>query len=51
MAAELLRTLRPHGILPGEEVPDFDLESTNGERLRLCDLRGKPVLLHLVSYT
>ena len=51
MAAELLRTVRPHGVLTGREAPDFDLESTTDERLRLRDLRGKPVLLHLVSYT
>jgi hypothetical protein len=51
MAAELLRTVRPHGVLPGGEAPDFSLESTHGDRLRLRDLRGKPVLLHLVSYT
>lgn len=51
MAAELLRTVRPHGVLPRGEAPDFELESTQGERLRLRDLRGKPVLLHLVSYT
>jgi hypothetical protein len=51
MAAELLRTVRPHGVLPCGEAPDFDLETTHGEGLRLRDLRGKPVLLHLVSYT
>jgi hypothetical protein len=51
MAAELLRTLRPHGVLPGREAPDFELETTHGGRLSLRDLRGKPVLLHLVSYT
>ena len=47
MVAELLRT----GLLPGTAAPDFDLETTDGGRLRLSDLRGQPVLLHFVSYT
>ena len=47
MVAELLRT----GLPLGARAPDFDLPSTDGERLRLSDLRGKPVLLHFVSYT
>jgi hypothetical protein len=51
MAAELLRTLRRDGVLPGCEAPDFELESTNGKRVRLRHLRGQPVLLHFVSYT
>jgi hypothetical protein len=51
MAAELLRTVRSDGILPGHEAPDFDLETTDGGRLRLRDLRGRPVLLHFGSYT
>jgi hypothetical protein len=51
MAAELLRTARCDGVLPGDEAPDFDLATAQGGRLRLRDLRGRPVLLHLVSYT
>ncbi len=51
MAAELLRTARTDGVLPGHEAPDFELESTHGDRVRLRDLRGRPVLIHLVSYT
>ena len=47
MAAELLRD----GLAPGTEAPDFELTSTDGTQVRLTDLRGQPVLLHLVSYT
>ncbi len=47
MAAELLRS----GLAPGCEAPDFDLPSSDGRRVRLSDLRGRPVLVHFVSYT
>ncbi len=47
MVAELLRA----GLPPGCEAPDFELPSTDGTRVRLSDLQGKPVLLHFVSYT
>jgi len=47
MVAELLRT----GLPPGGEAPDFELPSTDGRRVRLSGLRGKPVVLHFVSYT
>jgi thiol-disulfide isomerase/thioredoxin len=51
MIAELIRTARRTGIAPGEQAPDFALMTTAGDELRLHDLRGKPVLLHFVSYT
>jgi hypothetical protein len=51
MIAELIRSSRQTGIQPGEQVPDFSLETTDGVTLRLRDLRGQPVLLHFVSYT
>ncbi len=47
MVAELLRP----GLVPGTEAPDFELPSTDGSHLRLNSLRGRPVLLHFVSYT
>jgi hypothetical protein len=50
MIAELLRS-GGDGVPPGNAAPDFELEATDGELLRLRDLRGRPVLLHLVSYT
>ena len=49
--ADLGRTLRSAGIHPGEEAPDFELESTDGERVRLSALRGRPVVLHFGSIT
>jgi hypothetical protein len=51
MAAELIRTVRCDGVLPGQQAPDFELATSEGGRLRLRDLRGQPVLVHLVSYT
>ena len=51
MIAELLRTARADGVPPGRAAPDFELAATVGTRLRLSDLRGRPVLLHFGSYT
>jgi hypothetical protein len=47
MVAELLRV----GLRPGCDAPEFELTSTDGKRVRLTDLWGRPVLLHFVSYT
>ena len=49
--ADVTRTWRGQGIQPGEEAPDFVLESATGERIRLSSLRGEPVLLHFGSFT
>ena len=35
----------------GPRGAHFELETTDGRRLHLRDLRGRPVLLHFVSYT
>jgi hypothetical protein len=51
LIADLLKTARGEGIGPGEEAPDFELESTEGERVRLGDLRGRPVVLRFGSFT
>ena len=32
-------------IAIGDLAPDFELEDVSGKRVRLSDLRGKPVLL------
>ena len=32
-------------IQEGAEAPDFELTSDGGERVRLSDLRGRPVVL------
>ncbi len=51
LIADLLKTVRGEGIGPGEEAPDFELESTEGERVRLSELRGRPVVLRFGSFT
>jgi peroxiredoxin Q/BCP len=30
----------------GSEAPDFELASDSGERIRLSDLRGRPVVVY-----
>ena len=51
LLADLLKTARGEGLGPGEEAPDFELESTEGERVRLGYLRGRPVVLRFGSFT
>ena len=51
LLADLWRTAKAQGLQPGEDAPDFELETTRGERVRLSALRGQPVLLHLGSAT
>lgn len=49
--ADLWRSVGGQGLRPGSEAPDFELESTEGDWGRLSALRGRPVLLHIGSYT
>jgi hypothetical protein len=51
LAAELLRGYCNQVVLPGSQAPDFQLPTAAGELVRLSDLRGRPVVLHFVSYT
>ncbi len=49
--ADLRRTAQGVGLRPGSQAPDFELESTEGDRFRLAQARGRPVLLHFGSGT
>ncbi len=48
---DVLGTITARGVNPGETAPDFELPRVEGGRLRLSELRGKPVLLHFGSTT
>ena len=49
--ADLRRTVQGAGLQPGSQAPDFELESTEGDRFQLAQARGRPVLLHFGSGT
>ncbi len=49
--ADVQQTIRGGGVQPGEEAPDFELDATEGGRVRLSGLRGRPVVLHFGSVT
>ena len=49
--ADLWRSVRGEGLQPGTLAPDFELESTEGDWLRLSALRGRPVVVHIGSFT
>jgi cytochrome oxidase Cu insertion factor (SCO1/SenC/PrrC family) len=48
---QVRRTAQMRGVMPGEMAPDFELSNPEGSRIRLSELRGKPVLLTFSSYT
>ncbi|MDQ3575466.1 MAG: hypothetical protein M3404_11205 [Actinomycetota bacterium] len=49
--ADLRRTAQGAGLRPGSQAPDFELESTEGDRFQLAQARGRSVLLHFGSDT
>ncbi len=49
--ADLWRSARGEGLRPGTLAPDFELETTEGDRVRLSALRGRPVVLRFGSFT
>ncbi len=51
LLADLWRSAKGQGLRPGAEAPEFDLESTDGARVVLSELRGQPLLLHFASET
>jgi len=51
LLSDAAATWAKRGIQPGQMAPDFQLTRAGGGTLRLSDLRGAPVLLHLGSFT
>jgi cytochrome oxidase Cu insertion factor (SCO1/SenC/PrrC family) len=51
LVSDLKGTVERRGVQPGDLAPDFSLTSTDGERVRLSDFRGRPVLLRFGSAT
>ena len=51
LLADLWKTIRGEGLQPGTLASDFELESTEGDRVRLSELRGRPVVLRFGSFT
>lgn len=48
---DVKRSVQGYGRPPGSDAPDFELESTDGEMIRLNGFRGTPVLLHFGAFT
>jgi hypothetical protein len=51
LLADIWRSMKGEGVQPGTQAPDFELESTDGDLVRLSALRGRPVFLHFGSGT
>ncbi len=51
LVADLWRSARGSGLRGGSEAPDFELDTTDGDKVTLSSLRGRPVLLHFGSAT
>ena len=51
LLADLWKTIRGEGLQPGAQAPDFETETTEGERVGLSELRGQPVLVRFGSFT
>ena len=51
LIVDIWRSVKSEGLEPGTQAPDFELESTDRELMRLSSLRGRPVFLHFGSAT
>lgn len=49
--ADIGRTIKGAGLRPGSRAPDFEMPSTDGEKVTLSAFGGAPVLLHFGSGT
>ncbi len=49
--ADIWRTIKGAGVRPGWKAPEFEMPSTDGERISLSAFHGEPVLLHFGSGT
>ena len=49
--ADIGRTFAGAGVRPGSKAPEFEMPSTDGDKVSLSDLYGEPVLLHFGSGT
>lgn len=51
LLGEIVRSARGAGLRPGQPAPEFDLVSTEGERVKLSGLLDRPLILHFGSGT
>ena len=51
LLADLWKTIRGEGLQPGAQAPDFEMETTEGDWVRLSEMRGRPVVLRFGSFT
>jgi hypothetical protein len=49
--ADVWRTLGGRILRPGEPVPPFELETTDGERVSPSHFAGRPMLVHIGNGT
>lgn len=49
--ADIGRTIKGAGVRPGSKAPEFEMPTTDGDRVSLSVLHGEPVLLHFGSGT
>ncbi len=51
LLADIWKSIRGEGLQPDAQAPDFEMETTEGDWVRLSELRGRPVVLRFGSFT